>query len=98
MVKRIGGARRKSRHKLKKDYKDKGKTPLRKHLQEFEEGQEVRLKADPSVQGGMYNLRFHGHVGTVVGEQGDCYKVEVEDDTTVKTFIVNPVHLEEVEE
>ncbi len=98
MVQRTGGARRKTRYALQKEYREKGKTQLRKHLQEFDEGDSVILKADPSVQSGMYNMEFHGDIGIVVGEQGKCYKVQVEDGNMTKTFIVHPVHLKKVKE
>jgi len=96
MVQRVGGLRRKTRHKLRKSFKEKGKTAIRKFMQTFEEGEKAILAAEPSVQGGMYNLRFHGFVAEVTGKSGNCYEVRVRDGNVYKTLIVNPVHMKKV--
>ncbi len=93
MVKRIGTSRTKSRHKLSKNIRQKGKLSLTKYFQKFEEGDSVIFKAEPAVQTGLYNLRFHGKVGIVHGMRGKCYKVTVKDFKKEKTMIVHPVHL-----
>jgi len=93
MVKRIGGFRRKTRYKLKKNIRGKGKLPIRKYLQEFDLQAKVILKAEPSVQKGMYVPRFHGKVGIVTGKKGKCYEVKISDGKKEKTLIVHPVHL-----
>jgi len=93
MVKRIGGTRRKTRDKLRKNHRTKGKVSITKFLQIFEKGEKVLLKAEPAVQDGMYHPRFHNKAGVVAGTQGDCYKVKIKDFTKEKTLIVHPVHL-----
>ncbi|MBI1973107.1 50S ribosomal protein L21e [Candidatus Woesearchaeota archaeon] len=98
MSKRIGGFRRKTRDKLKKSPKTKGKISIRKYLQEFKVGDYVSLSAEPAVQGGMYLPRYHGRTATVIGKQGDCYKVQIEDGNLQKTLVVHPVHLKGVKE
>lgn len=92
-MQRIGGFRRKTRSKLRKPVSERGKISIRKYLQVFKVGDKVSFKADPSVQTGMYLPRFHGHVGTVTGKQGICYKVEFYDRRKKKEVIVHPVHL-----
>ena len=93
MVTRIGGARRKSRHKMKKPVRRKGKISLTHYFQEFKEGDRVALKAEPAVQKGVYCLRFHGRQGIVKRQVGKCYEVAVKDHAKTKTLIVHPVHL-----
>ena len=93
MVMRMGGSRRKTRHKLSRPTSEKGKLYISKYLQELNEGDKVVLKADPSRQKGMYFPRFHGKVGVVKGKRGDSYKVEIKDFRKVKTLYVHPVHL-----
>ena len=93
MATRIGGTRRKSRHKLSKNYKSKGKITPTKYLQTFEKGEKVVLKAEPAVQKGLYELRFHGEVGDIIGQRGNSYLVKIKDGNKEKTLIVNPVHL-----
>jgi large subunit ribosomal protein L21e len=96
MVKRIGGFRRKTRHKLSKNVRDKGKISLSKYFAEFKNGQKVQLAAEPAVQKGMYFPRFHGRVGVINGKKGNCYDVEITDLKAKKTIIVHPVHLKKV--
>ena len=96
MVKRIGGFRRKTRHKLQKKARQKGKLSLKKYFQKFEIGQKVLLKADPVIQKGMYNPRFHGKVGIIKGRDKECYKVRIKDHNKEKTLVVHPMHLEGV--
>jgi len=92
-MKRVGGNRRKSRFKMSKSISEKGKLPISKFLQTFENGEKVLLKAFPSYHKGLFCLRFHGKVGEVVGNQGNCYKVNIKDGGKAKSCIVHPVHL-----
>ena len=93
MVTRIGSPRRKTRQKLSKGVRQKGKIPLSKYFQTFENGDKVKLLAEPAVQKGMYFPRFHGSVGHVNGKQGSCYQVAIKDFNKRKTLVVHPVHL-----
>lgn len=93
MVKRIGGSRRKTRHKMAKNVRDRGKISLARYFQDFKQGEKVCLVAEPSIHNGTYHPRFHGRAGTVVGKMGKCYKVEIKDINMLKTVIVHPVHL-----
>lgn len=93
MVTRIGGMRRKTRNKLAKHARKKGKISIRQQLQEFSVGDKVLLKAEPAVQQGMYFPRFHGKIGTVTGTQGNCYLVDIYDGNKKKAVVVHPVHL-----
>ena len=93
MVKRIGTFRSKTRHKLQKSRRSKGKISLSKYFQTFENGDRVILKAEPAVQKGMYFPRFHGKVGTVFNQKGNCYEIKIKDFTKEKTVVVHPVHL-----
>lgn len=93
MTKRIGGFRRKTRHKLSKSVRTKGKLSLRNYFQTFKTGDRVCLVGEPSIHEGMYFPRFNGHAGKVVGTQGRCYLVEISDFGMMKKLIVHPVHL-----
>ncbi len=87
---------RKSRQKLTKSIREKSKLNIAKYLQTFEDGESVALKVDSAYQRGMYNLRFHGKTGVVVGKQGNCFKVKIKDFAKEKTLIVHPVHLKKI--
>lgn len=90
---RIGGYRRKTRSKLRKKVRSKGKLPIRRYLQTFKEGDKVYLVAEPSVQDGLYHLRFHARAGTIVGKQGSNYYINIMDGNKKKKILVHPVHL-----
>src|SRR3989338_9686679 len=97
MVKRVGSSRRKTRLMLAVPKKEKGKLSLRRFLQELKEGDNVVLKAAPSVQSGQYFRRFHGKTGSVVGRKGKCYEVRIKDKDKIKNILVKPVHLMKLE-
>ena len=92
-MQRIGGFRRKTRHKMAKNVRSKGKISLSKYFQEFKDGDRVCLVAEPAVQKGMYYPRFYGKAGTIVGKRGRCYEVQIKDGSLSKLLIVHPVHM-----
>ncbi|MBR9676599.1 50S ribosomal protein L21e [Candidatus Woesearchaeota archaeon] len=94
MVQRVGGARRKTRTKMKKPIRKKGKISISKYFAVYKEGEKVLLNAEPAVQKGIYSLREHGRLGVITGKRGACYLVDVKvGNTKTKQFIVHPVHL-----
>ena len=93
MAKRTGGFRRKTRSKLKKNVRRKGKISLSKYFQIFKKDEGVRLNAEPAVQKGMYFPRFHNKAGVVKGKKGRCYEVLIKDGKKEKLLIVHPIHL-----
>jgi large subunit ribosomal protein L21e len=92
-MKRTGGLRRKTRHKLKKNVRTKGKISLRRFFQRFSEGDKVYLTAEPAVQKGLYHPRFHGKAGIIRSKQGSNYYVDIKDGNKPKTLLTHPVHL-----
>jgi large subunit ribosomal protein L21e len=93
LVKKIGSFRRKTRHKLSKKPRKKGKINISKYFQSFKTGEKVILKAEPAVQKGMYRPVFHGKSGIVKDKKGSCYSVLINDKSKQKTIIIHPVHL-----
>ena len=93
MARRKGGFRRKTRAKLRRNIRDKGKVSIRKYLQIFKAGDKVCLSMNPSVHKGMYFPRFHGNKGTVKEKKGSCYIVEIKDKNKIKNLIIHPIHL-----
>jgi len=87
------GPQKGTRHKLQNDARERGTSPPQQAVQEFEAGDRVHLKIDPSVQEGRYHPRFDGMTGTVLGQQGRAYRVSVTDGGTEKTLIAVPAHL-----
>ncbi|MFT4946899.1 MAG: large subunit ribosomal protein L21e [Natronomonas sp.] len=87
------GPQQGTRHKLQNDPRDQGTSPPQQAVEKFEAGDTVHLSLDPSVQEGRFHPRFNGEVGTVVGEQGQAYKVEITDGDVEKIVIAKPAHL-----
>ena len=87
------GPREGTRNKLKTDARDRGASPPQRAVQQFDNGEKVHLKLDPSVPKGQFHPRFNGRTGTVVGEQGSAFKVEIEDGSVTKTLIAAAAHL-----
>jgi len=93
MVKRIGGIRRKTRYKLRKEKRGKGKISITNYFQSFKIGDRVHLGVESAVQKGMYHPRFMGKSGVIKGSRGKCYEVSINDFGKEKKLIVHPVHL-----
>jgi|TARA_B100001964_G_C14258388_1_gene613746 large subunit ribosomal protein L21e len=93
MASNIGGLRRKSRYKLKKERREKGKVSTSKFMQSFKAGQQVHLSIEPSAHKGNYHSRFIGKTGTVRSSRGKCYEVVINDKGKEKLLIIHPVHL-----
>lgn len=93
MVDRVGGMRRKTRYKMRKNVSERGKISLRQFLEKFNVGDKVKLGAEPAYQKGMYHPRFYGKVGVVSKVVGNCYEVKINDFTKEKTVVSHPVHL-----
>jgi large subunit ribosomal protein L21e len=82
-----------TRKKLSNKPRERGTSPPQRAIQEYDVGQKVHLKLDPSVQDGRFHPRFNGHTGEVVGKQGRAFKVEITDGGKRKTIITKPAHL-----
>ncbi|MFD1645408.1 50S ribosomal protein L21e [Haloarchaeobius litoreus] len=87
------GPMKNTRHKLQNHPRERGTSPPQRAIQEYDEGQKVHLKIDPSVQKGRYHPRFDGQTGEVVGKQGAAFKVQITDGGKEKTLIVAAAHL-----
>ena len=96
MVTKVGGSRKKTRSKYKKELRQKGKISIRTYLQKFKDGDRVVMKTEPAVQNGMYFHRFHGKSGIVEGMRGACYFVRFNDCGKYKKIVVHPVHLKKL--
>jgi large subunit ribosomal protein L21e len=87
------GPNKATRNKLSNAPRERGTSPPQRAIQEYEPGQKVHLKIDPSVRSGRFHPRFDGHTGTVTGKQGSAFTVEITDGGKEKTLIVSAAHL-----
>ena len=97
MAQRTGGLRRKTRHKLRKNVREKGKISIRRYLQKFDINDKVALVLDSSIHAGIFHPRFHGDVGKIIGKQGSCYKVHIMDGKLCKLFVIHPSHMRKLQ-
>lgn len=82
-----------TREKLSNKPRDRGISPPQRAVQEFEDGQKVHLKIDPSSPKGRFHPRFDGRTGEVAGKQGRAFKVLINDQGKEKTLLVRPEHM-----
>ena len=85
------GYRRGTRN-LKVKARDKGKSSIRKYVQEFKQDDIVSISINPSYQS-IPHPRFQGKTGRVVAAQGRAYHVRIRDGGQKKNIIVTPEHL-----
>ena len=97
MVQRSKGLRSKSRHILKKRARDGGLRPITHKLRHYEEGSRVAIVIDPASMKGMPHIRFQGHTGVVLGNQGEAVKVALNVGGKAKTIVARPEHLKQMQ-
>jgi len=88
------GYRAGTRRLLKKEPRERGKMKISKLLYEYQPGNQVIIRIDPSIQKGMPHKRYHGKVGVIINKRGRSYVVGVSQGEAVKEIIVRPEHLE----
>ncbi len=91
------GKRSKTRKKMRKNIKERGKVPTLKTIQNFKKGEKASIKINPSIHQGQPHTKFHGRVGTILGKQGKSYMVKIKEGNKAKKIIVRPEHLQKVE-
>jgi large subunit ribosomal protein L21e len=88
--------RRRGRSILRKTPRNRGLSPVTHEFQVFEAGEKANIFIDPSVHRGAPHLRFHGKTGTVVGNQGHAFVLEVKDGNKIKIVVARADHLRKV--
>jgi len=97
MGQRVGSLLRKTRQKMRLNYREQGKLSLSRYFQEFNDGDKVALKIQSNIIKGRFFPRFQGLTGTISGKRGDCYAVLIKDHDKHKKLFVHPVHLKKQE-
>lgn len=88
MVKKSGGSRSRTRHKLKV----KKKLTVTMMLRKFAVGDRVHINIH-SASKSWPHPKFQGMTGKIVGKRGDAYIVEVKDRKKTKRIISRAQHL-----
>jgi len=87
------GFRSRTRKLLRRKPREQGKTGLSRVLHEYEPGEKVVVKINPSVHRGMPHRRYQGKIGVIVDIRGRAYLVNVTQGKATKEIIVRPEHL-----
>ena len=90
------GRRIKNRSLLAKRAGEKGHRTLSYLLKEYNPGDRVVIKIDPSVHSGMPFRRFYGSYGEVLSRRGRAYLIRVKDGGKEKIVIAGPEHIRQV--
>ncbi|MBX8632465.1 MAG: 50S ribosomal protein L21e [Thermoplasmata archaeon] len=93
MVKSSKGLRRRSRGILSKSPRERGMPPVARIIREFQEGESVSIRIEPSIRNGAPHIRFQGRTGRIVGRQGRSYKILISDGGKEKVILSEAVHL-----
>jgi len=92
-MKSTGGFRSRTRYKLAKKKRNRGKVNINKLLQVFKIGEKVRIVQEPAVHKGMPHPRLKNNVGIIKKKQGKAYIVETKELSKEKKVIANAIHL-----
>jgi large subunit ribosomal protein L21e len=93
MVVRSKGSRSKTRHKLAKHPRTRGKPPVTHSLRDYPPGTKVAITINSSIQKGMPHPRFQGLTGNVIERRGSSFVIELYSKNKQKTIISRPEHL-----
>ncbi|MCL7393628.1 MAG: 50S ribosomal protein L21e [Thaumarchaeota archaeon] len=63
------------------------------YLQDFQPGEKVIVKLNPSVHKGAPHRRYHGRIGEILGKRGRAYVVRVKIGESLRTLTILPDHL-----
>lgn len=92
-MKRSKGAQSKRSRNLR----SKGRVAITQFLQEFAEGDRVRIDVNTNVlRGRPTTLRFNRKTGVVLGKQGKAYRIRIQDGGKHKDVLIVNAHLVKV--
>lgn len=80
-----------------KRIQSKGKPGLSRIFQKFENGDSVAVVREPSLEAN-FPFRLQGFTGTVIGQRGKSYIVEIKTQEKKKKFLVEPAHLKRIKQ
>jgi large subunit ribosomal protein L21e len=93
MVKSSKGFRSRSRGVCTKKVRERGLPPITRFLREFQVGEKVMVRIEPSDPHGQPHPRYQGRVCTVVARSGRAYRIQFLDGGKRKELIATPIHL-----
>ncbi len=95
-MKRPKGFRSRTRKKLRKHPRNRGKISISRLFQKLEKGDKVVIDIEPSYHKGMPHPRYQGRLGIIEGKIGRAYVVLIKDGGKIKKIYANPIHLKKI--
>ena len=92
MTTRSKGTRYGTRKKLKRTYR----TPITRHLQSFDIGEQVVILPDSSSSQGMPFPRFKGLTGSIKGKRGRAYIISIKEGKKRKCLMITSEHIKKL--
>ncbi len=93
MVKSSKGSRSRTRGTLTKKVRERGLPPVTRFLKQFDVGDRVIVRLEPSDPHGQPHPRYQGRTCLVLGRVGRAYRLSFLDGGKPKELIANPIHL-----
>ncbi|MFP4006169.1 MAG: 50S ribosomal protein L21e [Candidatus Hadarchaeia archaeon] len=90
------GKRSKTRQKLQKGPRSRGKVYSQNVVQSYPKGSKATIKINPDTPEGQPHPKFHGRTGVIKRKQGKSYIIAVKDGNGEKEIITRPEHLVKV--
>ena len=79
----------------RKNIRERGKISFSRAFQELNNDDSVAVDREPSLCP-RFPKRLQGRTGKVIGKRGNCVIVEIKQDNSKKSFIINPIHLKRI--
>jgi len=92
------GYRAKTRSLFRRKPRERGKSTLSKVLYEYQVGEKILVRTDPSFHKGMPHRRYHGKIGIILNKRGRAYVIGLTQGKAEKNIIVRPEHIEPYKE
>ncbi len=78
-----------------RNIRDRGKIRLSEYFRKFKNGEKVAVVRE-LIKSAAYPKRIIGKSGTIIGQRGSSYIVNLNDGNKAKTFIIHPLHLKKL--
>jgi len=81
----------------RKKIRTRGKFSFSSYFRKFSNGDIVAVVKERSINSN-FPERLQGRTGTVIGKRGRVYNIEIKDQTKMKQFLIEPVHLKKIKQ
>lgn len=95
-MKRTKGIQKCTRNKLSKNVREKGLPTISRIIGDFNIGDKVAVKLEPSTPKGRPNPKYQGITGEIIEKRGFAYIIKIKDGNKQKLLISRPAHIKKV--